>query len=715
MYKPPSLFLYNSPDTASFRPTLGQRLFSVRVILISCFAIVVIILVSCLYGVASYSQTKITDELSDRLLFNVIMRVPDLANTIFEFPYVMVRNMNYLVDVSVNTTYEEMRVALYKTWLQSDSVFVTIYYVGKVLAGYYAPYGTNLLYEIQVQNSQLVLCPVYDLETGKGDVDRPIPVAGYDLAYLNPFFTELREATDLQPHWSQIHKDPRLNDTLSFTCGLHVYDKMTSSTVGFFAADLTTISLQNSLKTLEISKNAFVWVMQPDGALIASVPPLISGNIIYGQNSSSEIVRHTTRLLLTRGLVDEEYYFSFIMHGQKIRAYSCPMKEFNLDLYVIVAFPESDFFESTYKLKTIILSVGAGVFVFSVIIGIVIIYIITKPLQTLGFQMNEISRGSFESTNSSLATNTKIHELRSLQMDFQRMVNALRSFSKFVPGDVVRYYLKSNMEATTHMSQREVSVMFSDIKNFTTKVEEMSQAQLTLVLSDYLSAMCAVIDTEKGTIDKFIGDAVMALWNVPARQEDHPVLACRAALESLKSLAILNEKWLSIGLTIVECRIGIHTGKALVGTLGSKERLAFTAVGDTINLGARLESLNKKYNTTILISGDVYQYVKDTFLCRFLDVVVVCGKTTPTAVYELMDYKIESSAKSQQIASAQGDALSLFLDKKFESSLSIYEWLANELPNDACVRLLRERVLQAQKNADSLPPDWTGYLILEDK
>jgi adenylate cyclase len=279
----------------------------------------------------------------------------------------------------------------------------------------------------------------------------------------------------------------------------------------------------------------------------------------------------------------------------------------------------------------------------------------------------------------------------------------------------VRHLLKNNTEAVVSVSQKELTVMFSDIKGFTQKVEEMSPQQLSILLSDYLSAMCAIIGENEGTVDKFIGDAIMALWNVPLPVNGHTIKACTTALDSVKCLKKLNPKWKSNGLPEIQCRIGIHTGLALCGNLGSNERLSYTAVGDSVNLASRLEALNKRYDTSILISGEVYEQVKHIFLCRFLDVVVVQGKRHPTHVYELVGEKNKASDRDIEIARIQHEAVVAFFEKRFEESLRHLATLREMLPSDMSVESLSERATAAINNPNSISADWMGYYILTEK
>jgi adenylate cyclase len=155
--------------------------------------------------------------------------------------------------------------------------------------------------------------------------------------------------------------------------------------------------------------------------------------------------------------------------------------------------------------------------------------------------------------------------------------------------------------------------------------------------SRYFSALTDVILAQGGTVDKFIGDAVMAFWNAPNRQADHCERACRAALQAKAANQAINRQFEAEGLRPFHTRFGIHVGEAVVGNLGSSERMNYTALGNVVNLAARLEGLNKQYDTDVLISESVYMRIKHCFHCRYVDTVVVKGMIAETRVYELLD------------------------------------------------------------------------------
>lgn len=210
-------------------------------------------------------------------------------------------------------------------------------------------------------------------------------------------------------------------------------------------------------------------------------------------------------------------------------------------------------------------------------------------------------------------------------------------FSKFVSSDVVRELIKDPDRVRLGGERREVTVLFSDIRSFTTLSEQMEPEELVAFLNEYLGAMTARVIANRGTLDKYVGDEIMAFWGAPLDEPDHAFLACCTALEMMEELRRLNRSWpperrLNIG-------IGINTGITLVGNMGSESRMDYTIMGDMVNLGARLEGINKMYGTNVIISEFTYEAVRDRVVVRELDKVRAKGKLEPTTIYELLDIR----------------------------------------------------------------------------
>jgi adenylate cyclase len=238
-----------------------------------------------------------------------------------------------------------------------------------------------------------------------------------------------------------------------------------------------------------------------------------------------------------------------------------------------------------------------------------------------------------------------ISELDTLGRTIQKSQRAIWSFSRLAPREIVRGVLDNSISTELGGERREITVLFTDVRDFTAIAESADPDALMQQTSQYFTALTDVILAEKGTVDKFIGDAIMAFWNAPHAQPDHCERACAAALEAKRANEAINRSFEAQGLRPFFTRFGIHVGDAVVGNLGSSERMNYTALGNVVNLAARLEGLSKLYGTQILVSGSVYERVKHRFACRFVDTVIAKGMTAETRIYELVGDAGEGAAE----------------------------------------------------------------------
>jgi adenylate cyclase len=229
---------------------------------------------------------------------------------------------------------------------------------------------------------------------------------------------------------------------------------------------------------------------------------------------------------------------------------------------------------------------------------------------------------------------TEINELGKSMAVAQR---SIWSFSRFVPKDIVRGILDSSISTQLGGVRQEVTILFTDVSNFTGIAEAAEPDSLMHQTSRHFGALTDAFLAEGGTIDKFIGDSVMVFWNAPHTQPDHVERACRAALSAKAASDELNIQFESEGLAPFRVRFGVHVGDAVVGNIGSTERMNYTVLGNSVNLAARLEGLNKEYGTTILVSEAVCKRVDRSFHFKSIASVIAKGMSTNIRVYELIE------------------------------------------------------------------------------
>jgi adenylate cyclase len=290
--------------------------------------------------------------------------------------------------------------------------------------------------------------------------------------------------------------------------------------------------------------------------------------------------------------------------------------------------------------------------------------------------------------------------------------------SKFVPKAVVRDLLESESSLEVGGATRRVSILFSDIRDFTRFAGEMPAEKLMTKLSEYFEELASLIIREGGTVDKFIGDAVFAFWNAPQPVERHEHAACATALKCRVALQRLNERWAGQGLTTWHTRFGVHVGDAVLGNVGSSDRIDYTAIGDTVNLSSRLEGLNKHYGTGILASGDVADVCSDEFLFRRIDRSQPKGTAKPLDVFELLGARegleeLRVTPEMIRLVQDWGRVYQVYARKDWLGTLDALQEFAADHPEDVVAGIYLTRVIGFV--LEPPPDDWDGVIQFSQK
>jgi len=281
-----------------------------------------------------------------------------------------------------------------------------------------------------------------------------------------------------------------------------------------------------------------------------------------------------------------------------------------------------------------------------------------------------------------------------------------KAFSNYVSADLVAQIMKNPDSLKLGGEKREISILFSDIRGFTSISEKLSPEDLVQVLNEYLNPMTLIVLEEKGTLDKYIGDAVMAIYNAPLDVAGHAGHACHSAVKMMVKLDELNRSFVERGLQTIDIGIGINTGDAVVGNMGAAMRFDYTAIGDNVNLASRLEGLNKMYGTHIIVSESTKVMAGSDLPFREIDLVAVKGKQLPVPIYELM------VADDPSLRAEFGEALRLYKNREFPAALEMFERLYNQ-NNDNVSKLYAGRCLDFI--ASPPPQDWDGVFVAKSK
>jgi adenylate cyclase len=288
-----------------------------------------------------------------------------------------------------------------------------------------------------------------------------------------------------------------------------------------------------------------------------------------------------------------------------------------------------------------------------------------------------------------------------------------RAFQHYVAPAIVEQMLDDPSRLKLGGETYDVTVIFTDLAGFTSVAEGLTPEELRARLSTYFKAMMEVLLAEHATLDKFIGDAIMVYFGCPIADAGHPAQACRAALAMQQRLNALNEEWRRVGTPALHMRIGVNTGAAVAGNMGTDEIFNYTILGDCVNLASRLEGVNKQYATRTIVGEDTWTRVQHEFETRELDWIRVKGKARPVAIYELLGVANALSDQMRAVRTLYAEGLALYRQRQWTEAAARFRGALDVNPSDGPSRILLERCTQA---AATPPPEpWDGVYVMTTK
>ncbi|MBN2876016.1 MAG: adenylate/guanylate cyclase domain-containing protein, partial [Spirochaetales bacterium] len=290
-----------------------------------------------------------------------------------------------------------------------------------------------------------------------------------------------------------------------------------------------------------------------------------------------------------------------------------------------------------------------------------------------------------------------------------------KAFGTYLSGDVINQIVEDPTMLKLGGQKKWMSAMFTDIRGFSTVSEQLDAEQLVRLLNVYLSGMSDIILENRGTIDKYEGDAIISFFGAPVGYPDHAAKACRSALLMKRKEAELNERFIADGLapTPLLTRIGLNTGDMVVGNMGTERKMDYTIMGNAVNLAARLEGVNKQYGSWILMTGDTRKEAGDEFVARRLDSVRVVGINTPVQLWELVDFKADVSDETVAFLGRFDEARDEFEGRDWKKAMSSFNALSRERPDDGPTKSYIKKCEVFLRK----PPaaDWDGVFALTEK
>lgn len=426
------------------------------------------------------------------------------------------------------------------------------------------------------------------------------------------------------------------NNNLGITAASPVY-ATGDVLLGVFGADVSLDYLTQFITEQKVTKNGYSFIITAKEDLVAY--PFRSPFTDMTTSANQLINVHKISLPLIDKSIDtykqtQQSPIQLSFEGQTYLVSYEPVPDLAEHGWLIgVVTPRSDFTGFLKRINYLTLGVSLLLLGVGVVLVTKLVARIVKPINTLGLETEKIKR--FE-LDVNLPIDSNIKEVMQMRDAIRSMKHGLRHFQMYIPKTLVQQLIQSGKDIAPGGERKQLVVLFSDIEGFTSIAEKVDPNQLLIQVCEYFEELAHIINEEKGTIDKYIGDAIMVFWGAPLEEAEPWNKAARAALKFQKSLVTMNAEWAKQGKPVFNTRIGIHMGDAIVGNIGSSDRLNYTALGDTINISSRLENINKIYKSRIIVSDVIYQLIKDKFVLRMLDSVVVAGRSKAIHIYELL-------------------------------------------------------------------------------
>jgi adenylate cyclase len=308
--------------------------------------------------------------------------------------------------------------------------------------------------------------------------------------------------------------------------------------------------------------------------------------------------------------------------------------DYNKHWEVLTIAPMSDFLDKLDEINERLMAVAGLLILLSMLVYFFLSKIVSRPIELLTLDIKGLL--DFDLQQKMHVAGSHIDEIDILADAVQKLRTTLNAFTSYVPRDLVNDLIKSDKQIEIGGESRYLTIMFSDLEDFSGMSEVTPARELLKRVSSYLELMTFAIKEESGTVDKFIGDAVMAFWGAPISNEDHGYLACVAAIKAKRRMAQLNKQLIQERKRPLKVRIGIHSDAVLVGNIGSQERLSYTVMGDGVNIASRLEGVNKEFSTAICISHAVFKEAGERLCVRPIDQISVKGRKGEILIYELI-------------------------------------------------------------------------------
>lgn len=501
-----------------------------------------------------------------------------------------------------------------------------------------------------------------------------------------PWYTGVEETGGL--FWTDIYRYDPTNE-LGISVAQPVLNP-SGEVIAVAGADLSFTLLSQFLAAQKIGKTGRAYILSG------------TGDVIIGPKEEKAVGKRETTI--TKELIYAAYgaylaqsHNNFIFLHEETRylasANRLPLA-FGKEGMILVVVPLHEFFEQMILSQREILLISLLILILSSFLVVFFAKRIARPIVVLAEEVDRIKALNFASGPE---IRSNIREINMMNNSVISMRAAIRSFVRYVPKEIVQQLIHKGEEISLGGEKKEVSIFFSGISDFSSLIEDASSETIMSLLGQYFDVVSEIILEYQGTIDKYIGDDIMAFWGAPLEINDHASKACTAALYCQARISSLNEKRVQQELSALQVSIGIHTGTAIVGNIGTAERMNYTVIGDAVNTAFRLKGLDKQYHTHIIISEEVRQKIGNDFLVRPLDVIAVKGRKEKVKIYELMakkdvDSAFQASSDQIELALSFTQAYAMYHQGKLTEAMQLFEDVSKKFPFDFPTKLYIEKI-----------------------
>lgn len=551
--------------------------------------------------------------------------------------------------------------------------------------------------------------------------EQPSRPSAYD-ATQQPWFR--RATAENGPGWNQSASVPNVvRAGISTSTPLEINSKFVGVIDVVIELERLSSFLQELRREEQVGKTGTIVIIDRDGRVVASADETVVAQQRLGQMPMLQDLGSDNRLLALaeRAIRTKQIDLRQVGDPRQIEiadpvdggTYYVTFAAANFPGWVVATVIPADDFLATIEKNARYLLAALAVLTL-VMAGLAVLLannLVARPLGRIVGQLKLIESFRLDEVAH---LPSRLREFDGLSTALLQMSRGLAAFQKYMPTELVRTLVSQGIEAKPGGSQENLTVLFADLAGFTSLSEVLGEAVVP-VLTEYLETASSAVISHKGTIDKFIGDAVMAFWGAPNANADHARDACAAAL-ALQRMMMARQPQASAGEpgTSLRVRVGINTGRMLVGNVGSADRLNYTVIGDPVNVGSRLEALNKRYGTAILIGAETRRAAGAAIVVRQVDWVAVYGRTEGMAIYELLAMADDVGGLDRAWVESYEAGLAAYAERRWsDAETSFAAADAARVGGDAPSRLLIERCRSLMR--DPPGPDWTPVAVQMEK